>query len=170
MITCGGPCYFYETAISIFDQFIDLVLPVLLSSYVTLALLIRVLRQKYHMQQRQMWRKNRRLVIQLLYIIILYNLLWLPMVICSSIMLFSTIPKPILIDLTINILPYGIYVVILLCPFVSLMSLRELWPRSVRRILPFRRTINSVRPQIQIPMVHTHITSRPVVIAQQKNH
>ncbi|CAF1174160.1 unnamed protein product [Rotaria sordida] len=139
MITCGGPCYFFETRISILDQFIDLVFPVTVSSLASLALLSRVLWQKRRMQQGRMWQKNRRLLIQLLYIVILYNLVWLPMIICSSIMLFSPIPQPFLIELSINILPYGIYIVILVCPFVSLMSLPELWPQHNPNIRPLAK-------------------------------
>ncbi|CAF2746961.1 unnamed protein product [Rotaria sp. Silwood2] len=150
MITCGGPCYFYQTTISILDEFIDLVLPVAVSSLASLALLSRVLWQKHYMQQRQMWKKNRRLVIQLLYIVILYNIVWLPMIICSSIMLFSPVPQPFLVELSINILPYGIYIVILLCPFVSLMSLPELWPRHDPMIIPLARTGNSSRPIVPL--------------------
>ncbi|CAF4152987.1 unnamed protein product, partial [Rotaria sordida] len=146
MITCGGPCYFYETTISIVDIFINLVFPVAVSSLASLALLTRVLCQKRRMQQRQMWKKNRRLLIQLLYIAILYNLLWLPMIICSSIMLFSPVPQSLLVELSVNILPYGIYIVILLCPFVSLMSLPELWSQRNPRIRPLAKADNALQP------------------------
>jgi hypothetical protein len=130
MITCGGPCYYYQPAISTLASF---------------TLLTRVIRQKHHMQQRRMWKKNWRLVIQLLYIVILHNIVWLPMVICSSIMFFSTVSQSILINLTIDILPNGIYIVILLCPFISLLSLPELWPQFNQRILPLIINHNSLQ-------------------------
>ncbi|CAF1194138.1 unnamed protein product [Adineta ricciae] len=161
MITCGGPCYFYAPAISTFDQFTNLVFPVTVSTVVSLILLSRVLKQKRHMQQQQMWKKNRRLVLQLLYIVILYNLVWLPMVTSSSILLFSTVPQQILIDLSINILPYGIYVVVLLCPYVSLMSLPELWPSSVVNIFPIVRTVHTTHIPNHLQMIHTNIVNRP---------
>ena len=145
MITCGGPCYFYQATISIFDEFVNLVFPVMVSSVASLALLGRILRQKRRMQQHQMWRKNRRLVVQLLYIVFLHNVVWLPMVICSSILLFSTTAQPVLVALSINILPNGIYVVILLCPFVSLMGLPELWPNFTRRIRPWLTVHDSMK-------------------------
>ncbi|CAF1318334.1 unnamed protein product [Rotaria sp. Silwood1] len=160
MITCGGPCYFYQATISTLDQFIDLVFPVAVSSLASLILLSRVLWQKRRMQQQQMWKKNRRLVIQLLYIVILYNIVWLPMIICSSIMLFSPVPQPFLVELSINILPYGIYVVILLCPFVSLMSLPELWLRRRPQVLPIARPGNSLRPLALIPTTGVNFSSR----------
>jgi hypothetical protein len=170
MLTCGGPCYFYEPAVSTFDQFANLVLPVAVSTFASLVVLSRVIRQKNRMQQHRMWRKNRRLVVQLLYVVILHNIVWLPMVICSSIMFFSTGSQSILVDLSINILPNGIYVVILLCPFISLVSLPELWPQYVPRIFPLTRVHNSIRPRQQLPIIHTNITARATIAKQEHPH
>ena len=163
MITCGGPCYFYEPTLSTFDQFINLVLPVAISTILSLTLLIRIVRQKQRMQQRNIWRKNRRLTIQLLYIIILHNIVWLPMVICSTIMLFDSVSQSILTDLAINMLPIGIYVVILLCPFISLLSLPEVWPEVAVRIFPLAAQPRPAQLPRQLPMCHTHTTPRMVV-------
>lgn len=167
MVTCGGPCYFYEITISTFDQFINLVLPVSISTCASSFLLYRVIRQKQRMQQHQMWKKNRRLVLQLLYIVILHNIVWLPMVICSTIMFFSTASAPTLIDLSINILPNGIYVVILLCPFITLISVPELWSQVHLRIFPLTITHRSMRHTAQIPLAHTHVLSRVTMIRQE---
>jgi len=169
-LLCGGPCYYFEPIISGLDLFIDLALPIAVSTLASIALLSRVIRQKHRMQQHQMWRKNRRLVIQLLYIVILHNVVWLPIVICSSIMLFSTVSQSILVDLSVNILPKGIYIVILLCPFISLMSLPELWPQFVPRMFPLARAHNSVRPIAQLPMVHTNFIARPMLAKQEHTH
>ena len=146
MITCGGPCYYYEPIPGTFDQFANLVLPVTVSSLVSLILLIRVIRQKQRMQQHRMWRKNRRLVVQLLYVVILHNTVWLPMVICSTIMYFGGVSQSILLYLAVNILPIGIYVVILLYPFTSLLSLTELWSQSGGRVVPLRAHPQTSRP------------------------
>ncbi|CAF3297896.1 unnamed protein product [Rotaria sp. Silwood2] len=162
MITCNAPCYFYETAISTFDQFIDLIFPVVVSSLASLVLLSRVVWQKRRMQQRQMWKKNRRLLIQLLYIVILYNLVWLPMIICWLVIILSPVPQPFLVELSINILPYGIYIVILLCPFVSLISLPELWPRHDPRIVPLTRVGNSLRPIALLPIIDANASTRAI--------
>ncbi len=72
-------------------------------------LLIRILRQKHRMRQQQMCKKNRRLIIQLLSIVILHNIVWFPVIISLLIILFSPVSLPILIDLTINMFPYGCY-------------------------------------------------------------
>ncbi|CAF3621093.1 unnamed protein product [Rotaria socialis] len=153
MIACGGPCYFYQTAISTFDEFMDLVVPVAVSSFASLALLIRVIFHKHQVQQQHLWKKIDHWMrgasvtgedlagIQLLYNVILYNLVGLPMVIFSSIMLVSSVPQPFLVELSIYIiLPCSIYVVVLLCPFVSLMSLSDIWPQRSRPIIPLLRT------------------------------
>ncbi|CAF2686783.1 unnamed protein product [Rotaria sp. Silwood2] len=162
MITCNAPCYFYETTISTFDQFIDLIFPVVVSSLASLVLLSRIVWQKRRMQQRQMWKKNRRLLIQLLYIVILYNLVWLPMIICWLVIILSPVPQPFLVELSINILPYGIYIVILLCPFVSLISLPELWPRHDPRIVPLTRVGNSLRPIALLPIIDANASTRAI--------
>lgn len=140
MVTCGGPCYYYEPIVSTFDQFVNLILPVAVSSLVSLIVLIRVIRKKQHMRQQRIWKKNRRLVIQLLYVVISHNVVWLPMVICSTIMYFGAASQEILLYLAINILPIGIYVVILLCPFTSLLSLPKLSVQTEARVVPQLRT------------------------------
>jgi hypothetical protein len=165
IITCGGPCYYYEPAISTFDQFINLVLPVGINTLASTILLSRVIRKKQRIQQHEMWRKNRRLVIQLLYAVILHNIVWLPMVICSTIMFFSTVSQSIIISLAIDILPMGVYVVILLCPFVSLISLPEVWPKIDPRIFSLTTKHNTLRPTQQLPIIHTNtITAKGILV------
>ncbi|CAF3681997.1 unnamed protein product [Rotaria sp. Silwood1] len=132
------------------------------STLASLVLLSRVVWQKRRMQQRQMWKKNRRLLIQLLYIVILHNLVWLPMVICWLIIIFSPVPQPFLVELSINILPYGIYIVILVCPFVSLISLPELWPRHDPRIVPLTRVGKSLRPIAPLPIIDVNASTRAI--------
>ena len=96
--------------------------------------------------------KNRRLLIQVLSITLLYNLMLILIVSFMLIELFSPIHQPILIDLTYNVLQYGIYLVHLLCPFVSLVGLPELWPHSIIRLFRHVLINNTVQPTIQIPL------------------
>jgi hypothetical protein len=163
LTTCGGPCYAFETTISILDEFIDLVLPVVVSTLASLALLIGVLRQKLQMQQQHMWKKNRRLVIQVLYIIILHNVAWIPIVTFLLIMLF-TVPQPFLLNLAYDILPVGVYIVALACPFASLMGLPELWPQFAPRIFPLTGIHKSLRSTARLPMAQMNISSRRVLV------
>jgi hypothetical protein len=129
MITCGGPCYLYEPILSAIDTILDLALPLGVCTIANILLLIRVLRQKYRMRQQHMWKKHRRLLIQLLSIVILHNSVWFPVIICLLIIQFSPVSLPTLIDITINRFPFGYYMVVMLCPFISLIGLPELWPR-----------------------------------------
>ncbi len=110
-----------------------------------------------------MWKKNRRLIIQVLYVVILHNVAWLPMAICSLILLF-TVSQPVLVDLIINILPIGLFIVALACPFAFLMGLPELWPQFPLRIFPLIRTHNSLRPTGRLPMAQMNISSRRVLV------
>ena len=132
MITCGGPCYLFETVASTLDQFVDIGLPLSSGAVANAMLFIQVLRQKRRMKIQRMWTRNRRLILQLLSLVLLHSLIWFPMLITTLIMLYSSsLSQPWLVQLNIDILPNGIYIVILLQPFISMLSLPEVWPRSV---------------------------------------
>ncbi len=97
-----------------------------------------------------MCKKNRRLIIQLLSIVILHNIVWFPVIISLLIILFSPVSLPILIDLTINMFPYGYYMVVMLCPFVLIIGLPELWPRFFNNAI--RPTANNGIVPATIPI------------------
>ena len=147
LLTCGGPCYYYEAALSIFDQFANIVLPINVATIANIALIARVLHQKRRMKQQRMWKKNRRLIAELLSFVILHNIVWLPMLITSLMMFYSSSRSIILVQLNINILPYGIYVVILLCPFLLAMGLVDVWPRKVSDWIHTKLWNNTVRTE-----------------------
>ncbi len=147
MIICGGPCYLYEPILSAIDTIVDLALPLGVCTIANILLLVRVLRQKHRMRQQHLWKKNRRLVIQLLSIVILHNIVWFPVIICLLIIQFSPVSLPIIIDITINRFPFGYYMVVMLCPFVLLIGLPELWPLSFFN--------NTIRPTANNPIVRT---------------
>ena len=130
---CGGPCYFFEAFVSSLDQLVNIGLPLLVGSMANLVLIMRVLYQKRRMKQQGMWKKNRRLIVQLLSLVLIHNVIWIPLLVVTLIMVFSPVPDPFIVQLNLNVLSYGIYVVILLCPFVSMMSVPDIWPQSVKR-------------------------------------
>ncbi|CAF1413812.1 unnamed protein product [Adineta steineri] len=70
----------------------------------------------------------------------------------ETIALLGNIVLPMLVDLTYDVLQYGVYMVHLLCPFVSLIGLPELWPRSFVRFLRRLLNNNEVQPTIHIPL------------------
>ncbi len=149
---CGGPCYVYSQLPSTFDLLVNLCLIEIIGFLTNIVLVSRVLHKKYRMKQQNIWKKNRRLLIQVLSITLLHNIMLFFMVTFMLIDLFSPTPQPILVDFTFNYLKYGIYLVNLLCPFVSLVVLSQLWPHSISRFLRYFLRGNVVQPTIHIPM------------------
>lgn len=154
LITCGGPCYFYEAALSTFDQLINIGLPLTAATITNAALIIRILCQKRRMKQQNMWKKNCRLVLQLISFVIIHNLIWMSLLYLTLIMLYAKIDDPIFIQLNTDTLPYGIYVVILLCPCILIFSLHELWPDFVSRRHFFRREVHNAHVPIPGQRIH----------------
>lgn len=143
IMVCGGPCYLYEKFESTLDIVVNLALPLLVCTCANLLTLVRVLYRRYRMAQRQIWRKHRRLIIQLLAIVLLHDLAWLPAIICLLIMIFSPVSLPLLIDITLNMLPYGFYLVVMFYPIVTVIIRREF--RTIRlnvRVRPARPPIS----------------------------
>ncbi|CAF1317895.1 unnamed protein product [Adineta steineri] len=149
---CGGPCYVFDIIPSTFDLLFNITVFETIALLGNIVLVSRVLHRKHHMKQQNKWKKNRRLLIQVLSITLLHNIMLALMVIFILIQLFSTTYQPMLVDLTYNVLQYGVYMVHLLCPFVSLIGLPELWPRSLVRFLRRLLNNNEVQPTIHIPL------------------
>lgn len=146
LLTCGGPCYFHEAALSTFDEFANVVFPVVTGTIANALLIVRVISGKRRMKQQHIWRKNLRLMVQLLSVVILHNVVWIPLVCSTLLMLYSPVGQGLLVALSVNILPYGIYVVVLLSPFMTLLGLVELWPSWLTRNQPRFGTTNTVNP------------------------
>ncbi len=147
---CGGPCYVFDQLPSTFDLIVNLALIEMIGVLTNIVLVSRVLCKKYRMKQQNKWKKNRRLLIQVLSITLLHNIMLFLMVIFMLIELFSPTPQPILVDITYNDFQYGVYLVHLLCPFVSLVGLPKLWPGSILRSLRRLLGRNLVQPTIHI--------------------
>lgn len=141
-ITCQGPCYLFERIPGSIDLLINLTIPLSICVLVNLFLLFRVLQQKRRMKQQQKWKKNRHLVIQLMSIVFIHNLIWLPIIICLLNTLFAPEVQQVVIDLSVNLFTYSIYIVIMICPFVSLLGLSDIR----QAIIPRRFRGNQTRP------------------------
>jgi hypothetical protein len=144
LMICGGPCYFFEPSLSTIDEVVNITLPLAIASVANVTVVIRVVCQKRRMKQQKMWSKNRRLIVQLLSFVILHNIVWLPLLVTTIMMLYSTTTNIVLMQLSINILPYGIYAVILICPMIMIFSLPETWPAYFRSRLNMGKTTNIV--------------------------
>ena len=121
-------------------------LPVLITAVATCVLIFRVFHQKRRMRQREMWRRNRHLVIQVGLVSLLYNIVWIPNVFCAVIVLF--LPNPSISEISNSYLFYYQYIPVLFYPFLCLMGLPEVRDSLKKRFECKRknRRTNTVQP------------------------
>jgi hypothetical protein len=122
---CGSPCFKQESYIlNWYDMLVHSVIPCLLIIAFSLALLIRVIKQKRRVQQQLFsWKKQRRMVVQLLSIACLYILMNIPLFI---IILIKECCISTFADVEHELyLFYFYYFLTLLFPFVCLGSLGD---------------------------------------------
>ena len=142
------PCYLNDHVLGIWNSVVNNILPTMIITIFSLMLLIRVYWQKRLLNQRNRWRKQRKMTIQL--------------VSTCSLYLIANIPLNTLAFARLCGLPEGVgvesqlyfaflcYFVILLYPFVCLGSLSELRKKiSWKRLLLLQRAQQNVvvRPQ-----------------------
>ncbi|CAF2803105.1 unnamed protein product [Rotaria sp. Silwood2] len=125
---CGGPCFASDTVIVTADWILIVLLPTLLIVAFNLLLLGRVIFQKCRRQpgfERRAftWRKNRKLLIQLLAIIFVYFITQLPLAIFSVVRLFG--PADFLIDISLIWLFYTPYIIYIIMPFAYIATTKE---------------------------------------------
>jgi hypothetical protein len=119
--------------------------PVIIGAVATTALIVRVVLQKRRVGQRGIWRRNRKMVVQLASISIMYMIVWIPNVVCFVVPLI--VPSPVASELATAFLNYLQYLCCLLCPFMCLIGLPET-RNSIKKI--FTR-FNHVQPLAQNP-------------------
>jgi hypothetical protein len=85
---CGGGCYLYDPVWNAITWLVNVCTPVFIILLLNILLIIRILYQKNRMQQRNVWLKNRKMLIQLVSIALLYCLAWLPNAILILIVTF----------------------------------------------------------------------------------
>jgi len=103
----------------------------------------RVIVQKRRVGQRAIWQRNRKMVLQLSSISIMYIIVWIPSILCYLIALIFQIAFAF--DLASNVFIYFKYLTSLLCPFMCLVGLPEVL-QSIKQI--FTR-FNTVQPLVQ---------------------
>jgi hypothetical protein len=144
---CVTVCSFDSFSFHAFDTLFNNIIPSLTIVIFSLALLVRVLRQKYRIRQQIQWRKHRKMTIQILSISVLYLLI--------------TAPWAIIIFLRVCGLPSNVgvsyeyytnfidYFIVPLFPFVALLSLPKL-SIKVKKFLHVHRRRRSIEPQIVV--------------------
>ncbi|CAF3811668.1 unnamed protein product [Adineta steineri] len=142
---CGGACYEYQFTLGLFDWLSNVFGPVIIGVIATTLLIVRVLIQKRRVHQREIWRRNRKMVVQLASISIMYVIIWIPNVICFIVPLI--VSSPLSSQIETGFLNYLQYMICLLCPFMCLIGLPEIRDSFKKKFIRLR----SVQPQIQDP-------------------
>ncbi|CAF2838186.1 unnamed protein product [Rotaria sp. Silwood2] len=141
---CIDNCLYDNDIFFIWETIVHQILPNLIIIIASIALLIRILRQKHRVSQRIQWGKHRKMAIQLLSISFLYLIFSFPNTILILIYLCG-----LSYDIGHNVKIYAeffSYLVILFFPFVCIFSLPEL-RKKITSILLLRSTAISVYPE-----------------------
>jgi len=115
----------------------------LIGTIATTVLIVRVIVQKRRVGQREIWQRNRKMVLQLSSVSIMYIIVWIPNILCYLMSLLFTVPFAA--DLSADVLIYFEYITSLLCPFMCLVGLPEV-RQSIKQI--FTR-FNTVQPSVR---------------------
>jgi len=146
----GGPCFQNEPLLRTWDLILDNIAPGLLEPIVSIALIIRVIRQKQQLSQGIQWRKHRKMVLQLISVSIINLTLIVPLNVFSLAYLFG-LPSDYAAGVVSYFYFFG-YFLSLLVPFAFITSISGL-SRKVKSIFQRgRRDIAFVGP--------TYVTNR----------
>jgi len=142
------PCYLNDPIVGIWDSVVNNIIPVIIISIFSLILPIRVWHQKRRLNRRNLWRRQRKMTLQLLCYCILYLIPNLPL----NIFIFAQI-----CGLSQNVgvqaqlyFAFLFYFITLLYPFVCLGSVSELRKKIKWQglfLLKQTRQNATVRPQ-----------------------
>lgn len=138
------PCYQGDSIVGVWDFVGNNIVPGLLVAFVSVGLLIRVIRQKQRLNQPIQWRKHRRMTIQLLSISILNIIFILPLNLLSLAHLCG-LPEEYGVQVEQYIF-FVSYWFILLIPFVCLGSTPELCKKIKTKLSCSRQRQNVVGP------------------------
>jgi hypothetical protein len=142
---CVTVCSFDSFSFHVFDTLFNNIIPSLMIVIFSVALLVRIIRQKYRIHQQIRWRKHRKLTIQILSISILYLLITAPWALIIFLRICGLPPNiGVIYENYTNFIDYFI---VLLFPFVALLSLPEL-NTKVKKVLHLQRRKRSIEPQI----------------------
>jgi hypothetical protein len=140
---CVELCLFKTSALRIYDTIAHQVLPNLIIVIFSLALLLRVRRQKHRIGQSLQWRKHWKMTVQLLFVSIIYLIFALPVALMNFLHLCGLSR-----DKTANFMEYLLffnYCMMLLCPFACALSLPQI-RHKISNILRLRRQVRTVVP------------------------
>ncbi|CAF1477516.1 unnamed protein product [Rotaria sordida] len=143
-LACGYPlCYYEIHFVATWDVIVNDIIPTIIIIFCSIALLLRVLYQKYRMHQRIHWRQHRKMTIQLLSISLLYLLLYIPKMLMEFIYLCG-VPE----DFGAHFMAYAeffAYYGNFFLPFACVGSMPEV-KNSIKKIFPCWRQTRAVGP------------------------
>jgi hypothetical protein len=125
IIYCGGACYsYFNQFIGTFDWICNYGVPTVVISFANLFLFCRIIWQKMNRQIPIQWNRQKRMIIQLSFISILYLIFMFPQVIVGSVQTLWT--PEFLSDIQANYFYYIVYFINQFLPFIIVGSLPEM--------------------------------------------
>ncbi len=141
---CAELCAFKSsTALYMYETIVHQILPNLIIVVFSVALLLRVRRQKHRIGKSLQWRKHWKMTIQLLFVAIIYLIFALPVTLMNFLHLCGLSS-----EVTGHFMEYLLffnYCILLLCPFACALSLPQM-RNKVKDILQLRRQARAVAP------------------------
>ncbi|CAF1363787.1 unnamed protein product [Adineta steineri] len=151
-IYCGGACYsYYDAVLGTFDWLFNYGLPTLIIIFANPLLFCRVLWQKINRQGPVQWSRQRRMIIQLSFIALLYLLFMAPQVIVGSMQTLWGVD--FLYDVQADYLYYIVYFINQLLPFVIISSLPGTQKKLIK-LMKYIKLFLSCKTQVH-PLVTT---------------
>jgi hypothetical protein len=139
-------CFTNGALVDAWDSAVDYIIPIFTIVISSLALLLRVLYQKHRIHQRIQWRNYRKMAVQLLSISAIYILFLFPWTILYT-AYTAGLPGSVGADYY-SINSYLSYFVVMLTPFVCVMSLPELRKKCTSILFCQYRLTPVVHPEI----------------------
>jgi hypothetical protein len=136
------PCYLEDSILGKWDSIVNSILPTILISFFIVTLLIRVYLQKRRLRQPIRWRKQRKMIVQLVPISVLYLTINIPL---NILMLAHLCGLSERVGGSVQLyFDFLCYLIVLLFPFFCIGSLSEL-RKKIKLLKLF-----SVRPQRRV--------------------
>jgi len=124
-VVCGAACYTLQPILGIANWIFSINAPLLIIVLLNLFLIFRVIQQKRQMLQKDIWKKNSRMLLQLLSVTGIQCIGWLPVSMISVLDVIRS--TPVLRELHVNWLLIGaIYLPVLCAPVTSIIAIPEL--------------------------------------------
>jgi hypothetical protein len=140
---CVELCSFKSRGLHIYDTIIHQILPNLIIIVFSIALLVRVCRQKHRLGKSLQWRKYWKMTVQLLFVSIIYLIFVLPVTLMNFLHLCG-LKRNVTADFMEYLLFFN-YCMMLLCPFACALSLPQL-RNKIKSILQIQKQTRVIGP------------------------